>query len=211
MEVTMMLCLLWYALGSTQGQIAPDAPPDIEVINLSWSYERAAVFDDTPRDRTAPVNQRQSLPREAENINAVERRISTMRDLEDGVHRDSRGETATGRYKYRIELKNRGSKVIKLIFLDYQISTPSDPENPAHHLFACPAKINPDQRKKLETFSNSPPRRIINASDVKTRLDERLIINRIEYSDGSFWQRSGYYPPERLPSIGTSQGSCRPL
>lgn len=211
MELILFVSLLMHVVGQTEVKGNPDAPADIEVAQFSWTHYRGAWSDETRSEKANPANQKRDFRREAENNNSVENRIRDLRELEEDVKSERMDSKPVDIYKYRVELKNRGSKVINWIFLDYQIGAPSDPDNPLHRQFACAVKIKPDEREKFEALSNSPPRRLISATDTQAHLTERLIINRVEYNDGTIWQRVGWHAPDQLPTRGSARGPCRPI
>jgi len=66
----------------------------------------------------------------------------------------------------------------------------------ARRQFLCGVNIATDKSKDLEGFSLSGPSEVVN---VKTLADksqnpfkERVLINRVEYADGSIWQRKDW-------------------
>ena len=64
--------------------------------------------------------------------------------------------------------------------------------------FYCSIKTKPNDTKDLELFSPLPPSRIVDASKLLPKSDKdskrSIIINKIEYLDGSVWQRQGWNP-----------------
>ena len=209
MELILFIYFLVQVTGQTQ--VNPDIPADVEVINFSWSHEKNVVLQDYRRTNPTPTERRREFRREVENNNAIENRMRDLRELEDVARYEAMQSMRGDIFKYRIELRNRGSKVIKWVFLDYQIAAPSDPDNPSHREFACTLKVKPGETKKAEAYSLLPPSRIINATTAQTAPIEKLIINRLEYHDGTFWQRPGWTTPTSLPSRRTTRGPCRAI
>ena len=62
----------------------------------------------------------------------------------------------------------------------------------ARHQFTNTFKIRAGKTANLVAYSGSPPTRILEAKEVGKkslpRYLERVVINRIEYDDDSFWQ-----------------------
>lgn len=213
MAILLILFLLIQALGQTQNQIDADAAPDIEVGKFSWSHLGETGTENSNRRgmTTNPVSRKFLYRREIENRSSIENRSRDMRELEESVLRERADTKPINVYRYKIELRNRGTKVIKWVFLDYQTTAPSDPANPSHREFACAVKMKPNDNQSLVAESLLPPSRVIHAAGKEAAPTEKLIINRIEYADGAFWQRPGWHPPDQFPSRSSGRGPCRPL
>jgi hypothetical protein len=99
-------------------------------------------------------------------------------------------------FAYRIKVQNSSTKVVEIVFWEYQFHDPANPELVARRQFLCGVSIAPGKGKELEGFSLSGPSDVVN---VKTLADnaanpfvEKVLVNRIEYADGSIWQRKGW-------------------
>lgn len=209
MELILFIYFLVQVTG--QAQVNPDIPADVEVIKFSWSHEKNVVLNDYRRTNPTPTERRREYRSGVENNSAIENRMRDLREMEDVARYESMEAMRGDIFKYRLELRNHGSKVIKLVFVDYQISATSDPDNPSHRQFACTLKVKPGETKKAEAYSLLPPSRIISATAAQAAPVEKLIINRLEYHDGSFWQRPGWTAPTSLPSKRTTRGPCRAI
>ena len=97
-------------------------------------------------------------------------------------------------YAYRIKVQNTIKKVVEIVFWEYQFRDPANPDLVARRQFLCGVNIPEGKSKELEGFSLSGPSDVV---DVKT-LDsgavfkESAVINRVEYSDGTIWQRKAW-------------------
>ena len=97
-------------------------------------------------------------------------------------------------YAYRIRVENTIKKVVEIVFWEYQFQDPTNPELIARRQFLCGVDIQSGKTKELEGFSLSGPSDVV---DVKTlnsggAFKENVVINRIEYSDGTIWQRKAW-------------------
>lgn len=95
-------------------------------------------------------------------------------------------------YKYRARVTNVGSKNIRAIVWEYRFTEAGSGE--AHsHRFRTVTRIGPGRSKELVAFSYAPPSRTINVASLGLKgskpFEEQVLINRVEYSDGSTWQR----------------------
>jgi hypothetical protein len=96
-------------------------------------------------------------------------------------------------YAYRTKVQNASPKVVEIVFWEYRFVDPAKPDLIARRQFLCGVNISAGKGKDLEGFSLSGPSDVVS---VKTLADnvfkEDVLINRVEYSDGSIWQRKGW-------------------
>jgi len=97
-------------------------------------------------------------------------------------------------YAYRIKVQNTIKKVVEIVFWEYQFRDPANPDEVARRQFLCGVNIPEGKSKELEGFSLSGPSDVV---DVKTldsgaAFKESAVINRVEYSDGTIWQRKAW-------------------
>ncbi|MBA3441727.1 MAG: hypothetical protein H0T92_17855 [Pyrinomonadaceae bacterium] len=175
-------------------------PPDLVVLKFSWAKERIGW----ERDPFSPT---------IENYDDVRTRIRDERRLEDAKRSGNKAEasklerlarmnsearsrqTTPPRYGfiYKISVKNTGSKTIKSIDWDY-VFFDADTQNEIGRLkFSSEEKIGPSKSKELTLSIHRPPTETISVNELnskeRTTLNERVILMRILYSDGSVWQR----------------------
>lgn len=221
MEIILFLILMMQVAGQTQYQAEADSPPDIEVVRFSWSRERPSLFNDNRnlndnRNRADNItlsniiSPQEISRRDMENRNSIENRSQEMRNVERSAIREARSKPGE-MYRYRIELKNRGTREIRWIFWDYQTSDLSDPNNPSHREFRCEVKVKPNGTARLEAFTSLPPRRVISAVNAGQTPAEKIIVNRVEYADGGFWQRADWHLPERAAGQKDNRQRCQPI
>lgn len=99
-------------------------------------------------------------------------------------------------YAYRIKVQNAAQKIVEIVFWEYQFQDPANPQMIARRQFLCGVSIAAGKGKELEGFSLSGPSDVV---DVKTLANntgnpfkENVLINRVEYADGSIWQRKAW-------------------
>jgi hypothetical protein len=106
--------------------------------------------------------------------------------------RAPQSETRDG-YAYRIKVQNTYTKPVEVVFWEYRFVDPANPQLIARRQFLCGVNIPAGKGKELEGFSLSGPSDVVN---VKTLADnafkEDVVINRVEYSDGTVWQRKAW-------------------
>jgi hypothetical protein len=122
-------------------------------------------------------------------------------------------------YAYRVKVQNQSPKVIEIVFFEYQFIDPSTPANMARRQFLCGVNIKPDKDKELQAFSISGPSDVVSVGSLgkKAVFQENVLINRVEYADGTIWQRKDWnFSDIRLTyqrAVNTPWGSemCRSL
>jgi hypothetical protein len=71
--------------------------------------------------------------------------------------------------------------------------------------FLCGVNIRPGKEKELQVFSVAGPSEVISAASLADRsgnlFEEKVVINRVEYADGSIWQRRDWNFAEVRSSI----------
>jgi hypothetical protein len=80
--------------------------------------------------------------------------------------------------------------MIEIVFWEYQFNDPADPSLVARRQFLCGVNIAAEKIKELEGFSLSGPG-VVNAQ-TDSPIKEKAVINRVEYADGSVWQRKDW-------------------
>ncbi|HEY0723104.1 MAG TPA: hypothetical protein VGD41_03750 [Pyrinomonadaceae bacterium] len=184
-------------------QTAVDSP--LTVNSFKWTRARRTI--ETPEvEGNAPA--RAMIPQ-----NRIFARTARIND--PAGTRDPNGDTIDGRsaaleksvaesrapkpkpmdgYAYRIKVQNTIKKVVEIVFWEYQFRDPANPDVVARRQFLCGVNIPEGKSKELEGFSLSGPSDVV---DVKTldsgaAFKESAVINRVEYSDGTIWQRKAW-------------------
>lgn len=124
-------------------------------------------------------------------------------------------------FAYRVKVQNASKRVVEILFWEYQFIDPSDPATMARRQFLCGVNIKPDKEKEIQAFSLSGPSDVISVGNLANKsgnaFQEKVVINRVEYADGSIWQRKDWNFGEiRLTyqrALGTPWGAemCRGL
>jgi hypothetical protein len=140
--------------------------------------------------------------------------------LENSVQ-ESRGPKPVDGFAYRVKVKNGNTKVADIVFWEYQFIDPSNPGTPARRQFLCAVKVEPNKSKEIQGFSVSGPGDVVSAVSGAIPsgklLQEKAVINRVEYVDGSIWQRKDWNFAEikqgYLRAVGAPWGTemCRVL
>ena len=96
-------------------------------------------------------------------------------------------------YEYRVRLKNTSPKKIKSILWEYQLLDGSGSTILSQRVFFCNVTIKAHSEKVLQPGTLSPPNRVVSADNPDDPAQkQKVVVNQIEYSDGSIWMRDGW-------------------
>jgi hypothetical protein len=212
--IVFLVLLIPVILFKAGHQQSADGPPDVEVGEVSSSkfrtYEPLDLTKQGLNSNKADTRSREAVYREEiRNRNSIENRSRDMAELERSVMGEVYNQKPIDLFRYRVSLKNTGIRIVKAVVWDFQASDTDQFEESTHRQFRCTAKIKPNQNEKFEGYSVFPPSRVITASGSKA-YSQRVILNRIEYTDGTFWQRPDWHEPEAASNHG-SRGNCQQL
>jgi hypothetical protein len=181
-----------------------DSP--LVVVNFKWSKARRSV-ETPPVEGNAParamIPQNRNFARNARindpagvrdpNADSLDGRSAAM---EKNVAESRTAKPkATDGFAYRIKVQNPGAKAVEIVFWEYQFHDPAEPSLVARRQFLCGVDIGAGKSKELEGFSFSGPG-VVNVNTLADKSEnpfkEQVLINRVEYADGSIWQRNGW-------------------
>jgi hypothetical protein len=228
----LLLSLLLPIISPHQNSPVPQQDSSISVLSFRWSKSRqvieklepatiAPVAAVIPQNKNFERNRRAQAPAGTRDPNedTVDGRSAA---IEKSVQeaRSPRGKPVDG-FEYKAKIKNTGTKVIEVVFWEYRFIETADPSSIARRQFLCGVNIKPDKDKELQAFSLMGPSDVISVSSLANKsgnlFEEKIIINRVEYSDGTIWQRKGWnFGEVRLGiarAVGTPWGTemCRGL
>ena len=208
---TLLLFLIVFnllALVQTQNPATDEASP-ISVSSYKWARARQKlepahteatipVRQVIPQNKTFARNARINDPRGARDPNqdTIDGRSEAMeKSVQES--RAPKSDPLEG-FAYRIKVKNSAAKVVEIVFWEYQFQEAENTNTLARRQFLCGVNIRPDKEANLEGFSLSGPSDVVSVGALadKSRFKENVVINRIEFADGSIWQRKGWHLAE---------------
>ncbi len=175
--------------------------PTVEVVKFNWNKERIGWERDP---FSGPI----------ENFDEVRARQRNERRIEDAkrgnsaeidkIRREAKADAANiavkhkdtpSRYVfvYKATVKNAGSKAIKSVDWDYVFFERGTENEIGRQQFTSEEKISPGKTKELIVTITKPPTKTISLTALNDNergsLDGRVILVRIDYADGTSWQR----------------------
>ena len=206
MKTLLLLSLLLAFLNPFQGGPATNEGSPLTVNSFKWSRARRNVETTEtgatiparaviPQNRNFARNARVNDPQGVRDPNAdtIDGRSAAMEKSVAESRAAPKSKPMDG-FAYRIKVQNASDKIVEIVFWEYQFHDPANPDLVARRQFLCGVNIPAGKGKELEGFSLSGPSDVVN---IKTLADknpfvEKVLINRIEYADGSMWQRKGW-------------------
>ena len=205
-----LLLLTFVAPLAFQGQNAPAPNDGSPLVVVSRKYEKSRQtlerVDNTSSTTPAPAmtaanknferNRRINDPAGVRdpNIDTIDARSAAMeRNVQEA--RAPKRKEVDG-YEYRVKFRNAGEKAVEVLFWEYQFTETSNPSNVARRQFLCGVGIKPGKEKDVATFTVSGPSNVVSAGSLAVEAGpayaERVVVNRIEYADGTIWQRKDW-------------------
>ena len=191
MAVLLLLLLMMGPMSMpATGQEKSDSPMDLSVLKFSWNPHLYRPGWDEDLYRTAnEAAQDERKDREAKRRPTP--RPNDVMTLPE-VKRDEQAEGSKG-FQYRVTVKNGGRKIIRTVEWEYVFLHPGTGKEAMRHPFASKTRIKPGEKKELLHFSTAPPTPVIpirgDGGQPAPTFLESVRITRVEYSDGSLWER----------------------
>ena len=214
MKTLLLLPLLLTFVTPGQNPTASEQVSSVVVLGFKWSRTHSSVKPPNPAATAPATPAREMLP-----INKNFQRNARANDPRGA--RDPNEDTIDGRsaaiekivqesrtpppkdvdnYEYLVKIQNGGKRVVEIVFWEYQFADPSNPANVSRRQFLCGVNIKPNKEKELQAFSLSGPSEVISVGSLANAsgnvFQEKVLINRVEYADGSTWQRKDWNPAE---------------
>ena len=203
MKTLLLLSLFLTLFIPFQAQTNEGSP--LTVTNFKWSRARRTIQTPEvegnaparamiPQNRNFARNARINDPAGARDPNAdtIDGRSAAL-EKSVAESRAPKPEPVDG-YKYRIKVQNPGPKTVEAVFWEYRFHDPSNPDLVARRQFLCAINIGAGKSKELEAFSLSGPSDVVDVKILNsgTAFKEEVLINRVEYTDGSMTQRKAW-------------------
>ena len=205
MKTVLLLTLLLMAI--PQGQnVAPAISSDgmpVTVLSIKWYKDRQTV---EPAQTSAPaaamIPQNKNFERNRRANNSPGERDPNL-DTIDGrsaalekAVQDSRAPKPVDGFAYRAKVHNASTKPIEIIFWEYQFKESAAAAPLVRRQFLCGVAIKPEKDKELQAFSLAGPQDVVSVNILAKKSGnsgtEQVVINRVEFADGSIWQRKDW-------------------
>jgi hypothetical protein len=216
MRTLLLLSFLLVFVAPGQHGAVADEGALVVVLNAKWSKSRQTVAvpataTTAPAQAMIPANKNFERNKRANGPAGVadpnEESLDGRRAAMEKSVQESRmpKPKAVDGFAYQVKVRNASTKVIEVMFWEYQFKETANPANVVRRQFLCGVNIKPDKEKELQVFSLSGPSDVISVDSLAKQSGnlfvEKVVINRVEYADGTIWQRKDWNFAEMMPSI----------
>ena len=181
-----------------QTSVTSSDAPGVVVGKINWRKEVyiPALYDDPMQasQDQADLNREQKII-SRENDNRVRRGEAPIpipnREIASTKRKAPEGRSLG--YLYEAKIVNTGDKSIRSIIWEYLVSETESQIEVGRHRFVDKTKIRPGKGANLVGYSTTPAISILSVSESdkqqQNKYSERVLISRIEFDDGTYWQR----------------------
>ena len=229
----LLLCVFLlsvFASPALAQDVSADEAP-IAVLSYNWSKDRRAMElidtsgPNSPQPAMIPQNknfERQKRINDPAGVRDPNADTLDGRSAElDRITAESREtKPQTDGFTYQTKVQNNSAKPVAVVFWEYQFREKGNPAILSRRQFVCLAKLKPAKTRELEIFTLAAPSSVVSVKTLSKKsepaFDETVIINRVEFEDGSNWQRKDWnYDDVKLTAKTASnakkQQMCRGL
>ena len=198
--IMLLLGLLTF-VSNSQSPANSQSPP-ADVLRFSWSKERIGWQRDPFSGPIEDFDEVRARVRNEKRIDDAKRGGNSAEV--DKVKREARADEANMAQKhrnnlpryvflYKVSVKNGSDKAIKSIDWDYVFLDANTRNEINRQQFTSEEKIGSGKTGELKVIVNRSPTRTISVDALNKNerkgLGEQVVIMRIEYTDGTVWQR----------------------
>ena len=197
----MSLLILFVMLSALPPSQSAQTQPDVEAVKFSWRKlpgSNAASGEKAQQMRIAQLNamtgmEKQKDPKDQDRGAIARSEEEKQRLQQNKVTIDSFNHSNKA-YEYKFKFKNHGKKEVAALVWSY-VFTDSASGNVLGRLrFGSKAKLAAGKESGLTAYADSSPPLVVDARGVTNggkAWKETVIIEEIEFSDGTKWERSG--------------------
>ena len=174
--------------------------PDVSVVRFTWAKERQSGMIKGAQhpggNITPPLTDDRDFGQRRVDMRTVEKKAA------------SSGGASSDTYHLRLEFKNAGPNVVRSVIWEFKPTAAPDAYEPKQYL--CALRVKPKEKKILDLWTPFSPVKVVNVNARADGLkDGEVVVNRIEYDDGSVWKRTDW--PYAVPSHSDQkleEGKC---
>lgn len=194
------LLLILLAGGATAQVTATTSDkPDLEVLQITWRrVDHNPMLNDRPipnpeRAQIRAVNSARMQAAQQATRNNPGRPVAPALLAEPSVPDMPPVVRPWTGFIYEFKVRNTGEKTIRKVAWEYSFSDPGTKKKVGKRSYKSKVKVLPGATASLTVRSSQPPIGTIDAKRAGTsQMDqspEQMVIQRIEYTDGSVWKR----------------------
>ena len=181
---------------TTQDPSRVNSPSDLAIEKKSWTKSYPPVGGD--RDPFAPnglVREQVLAAREAQVVNrqriASSEPLMNPRSVQINTSSLPNFKPGQAYYTYSVTVKNTGTKTIKTVLWAYVFTDTVLQEQVGRTVSENAVRLRPGKTVEMVGYSSNHAVQVVNAKSAGTRnpIKEEVQILRVDYEDGTFWER----------------------
>jgi hypothetical protein len=195
LRIAVLICLPGAVAPAQEVSPTLQEAPGVAVMQKNWHVEvRHPALDEDPFLAGREATQSERAKKETIRVNVINKQIGRdVAPLPNAQPSLINSDGPSKTYVYQVKIMNTGGKTIRALVWDYIFFDPDTQQEVGHHLYRSEISLQPGKSKKLNGLSQSPQTSVVDVAktdkELQRQYSDRVVINRIEYADGSFWQR----------------------
>jgi hypothetical protein len=193
--------LLLTAILCATGSASAQTQLEVEVVKADWRKLAGSRDASAQKDKQMRIGQLNSMigmemqkdPKD-QDLGAIARLREERQRIEQNQVTIDSFNRSNKAYQYRFKFKNHGKKEVVALAWVY-VFTDSVSGNELSRLrFGSRARLGPGKETSLTAYSDSSPPQVVNAQAAEKTgkfFKEIVIIEKLEFSDGSRWAKTG--------------------
>lgn len=191
-----LLLLTILAVAGASAQVPTDSsPPGLVVGDISWRKEAfvPALYEDPlSRNQEHADLEREQKQTIRQNVIRVQSGQLPL-PLPTTPASTTRPKLSSVYYRYEAKIKNTGTKTVRQVTWEYFLLEPETEFEIGRHEYISKVNLRFGKGTTVVGISDTPPNGVVSVTksgqEVRNKFVERVVINRIEYDDGTVWQR----------------------
>ena len=179
--------------------LAQDSDSGVVVLKCSWQKERlrpipsaASLASQDELIQQSRKQQELATAKSTSNRTEATKLETQISNHEKATIKAQQTELPRDGYRYKVTLRNDGTKTIKSIDWDYFFYDPNTQQELAHHQFTSDETIKPGKSKEISVLYLIPPLKTVDVRSLRSKerpaVTETVVVARLQFSDGSVWQ-----------------------
>ena len=195
----MLLLILFVMLSTSPDSRSAQAQPDVETVKFSWrklpgrnapSGAKAQQMRVAQLDALMAIEMRKD--QKDRDYGAIERLQQEKTRLEQNQVTIDSFNQSNKSYEYKFKFKNHGKKEVAALVWSYVFTDSASGKVLASLRFGSKAKVAAGKESGLTAYADSSPPLVVDArvaTNGGKAWKETVIIEKIEFADGTKWER----------------------
>ena len=195
---SMMLAAM---LSVTTGWTSAQTQAEVEAVKAGWRKLPGNHASSAQKDRQMRLGQLSAMIRIEMEKDPKDRDLGRIAQLQEERQRVEQNQVTIDSfnhsdkaYEYKFRFKNHGKKEVVALVWSYVFTDSASGNELARLRFGSKAQLRPGKEAALTAYSDSSPPAVVSAKAAEKTgkvWNEVVVIQKIEFADGSTWMRTG--------------------